>query len=529
MALVGLVLLIACANVANLMLARATARKREMAVRAALGAGRWRLVRQLLTESLLLALLGGAAGLLLALWGADWLSSLRLSLDAPITFDLSPDWRVFGFMLALALISSAAFGLVPAFRSLRLDLSVTLKEGGRTTEAGGGRRPLRHAVVVSQVAVSLLLLICSGLFLQSWRNARRTDLGFRTGNLLMLSADLRSQGYNKAGGERFYRQLLARARTLAGVRRAALAKDVPFGQSNSFVDLFLEGSVSAKQEAISVFYNVVGADYFSTMGIPLQQGRDFTEQDNESAPKVAIASRALARKLWLGQEALGQRLRVGKDGPWVQVVGLAGDAKYLFLSDEGRPFLYLPLAQNYRGGITLHVHTAGDPAALAQALREQVRALDPDLPVYGVKTMAVHLDGGVAFSLVRLAATLTGVFALLGLVLTSAGVYGVVSYAAAQRTHEIGIRMALGAQRSDVLRLVVGQGMLPAFIGIGIGLAAALALTRALSGLLLGVTPRDPSTFLAVSLFLTMVALTASYLPARRATRVDPMTALRYE
>jgi putative ABC transport system permease protein len=258
------------------------------------------------------------------------------------------------------------------------------------------------------------------------------------------------------------------------------------------------------------------------MGIPLQQGRDFTEQDNESAPKVAIASRALARKLWLGQEALGQRLRVGKDGPWVQVVGLAGDAKYLFLSDEGRPFLYLPLAQNYRGGITLHVHTAGDPAALAQALREQVRALDPDLPVYGVKTMAVHLDGGVAFSLVRLAATLTGVFALLGLVLTSAGVYGVVSYAAAQRTHEIGIRMALGAQRSDVLRLVVGQGMLPAFIGIGIGLAAALALTRALSGLLLGVTPRDPSTFLAVSLFLTMVALTASYLPARRATRVDP-------
>jgi predicted permease len=528
MTLTGLVLLIACVNVADLMLARAVARHREMALRAALGAGRWRLVRQLLTESLLLALLGGVVGLLLGLWGADWLASLRLSLDAPITFDWSPDWRVFAFMLALALVSSAASGVVPAIRSSRLDLSVTLKEGGRTTEAGG-RRPLRGAVVVCQVAVSLLLLICSGLFLRSWMTARRTDLGFRTSNLLMLSADLRSQGYDKAGGERFCRQLLDRVRTLAGVRRAALAKDIPFGQSNDFLELFLEGTVSAKQEAIGVFYNVVGTDYFATMGIPLQQGRDFTEQDNESAPKVAIVSRALARRLWPRQEALGKRVRVGKGGPWIQVVGLAGDTKYLLLSDESRPFLYLPLAQNYRGGITLHVHTAGDPAAFTQALREQVRALDSDLPVYGVKTMAVHLDGAVAFSLVRLAATLTGLFALLGLVLASGGVYGVVSYAAAQRTHEIGLRMALGAQGSDVLKLVVGQGMLPALIGIGVGLAGALALTRALSSLLLGVAPGDPFTFVAGSLFLTMVALAACYIPARRAARIEPVEALRYE
>ena len=355
------------------------------------------------------------------------------------------------------------------------------------------------------------------------------DLGFRTGNLLMLSADLRSQGYDQIRGQRFYQQLLDRVRTLAGVRRAALARDVPFGQSNNFVDLFLEGTVSARQEAIGVFYNVVGTDYFSTMGIPLQQGRDFAGQDNESAPRVAIASRALARRLWPGQEALGKRLRLGKDGPWVQVIGLAGDTKFLLLGDKARPFLYLPLAQNYRGAITLHVHTAGDPAALARVVREQARTLDPDLPVYNVKTMAVHLEGGVLFSLVRLAATLTGVFAVLGLMLTTGGVYGVVSYAVTRRTHEIGIRMALGAQRNEVLRLVVGQGMLPALIGIGIGLAAAFALTRALSTLLLGVTPGDPSTFLAVSLVLAIAALAASYIPARRAAKLDPMVALRYE
>ena len=534
MALVVLVLLIACANVANLMLAQATGRQKELAIRAAMGASRTKLIRLMLIEGILLAIVGGGGGLLLSLWAVDWLASIRISTDAPITFDLSPDWRVFVFALAIALVTGLISGLAPALQASRLNLNESLKEGGRTPTTGSSRHRLRNMLVVSQVAVSLLVLICAGLFVQSSKRAEQIDVGFRTDNLLMMSMDVGMQGYAPPKARQFYRQLVDRIKALPGVRSATTARDTPLGYNNHSEEILIEGRAPATEvDRTSSFYNVVGTEYFQTMGTSLLEGRDFTDKDDESAPHVAIVNGAMARRYWPGDNpvaaAIGNRFRVGHDGPLVQIVGVAKEGKYLFLGEDSRSFFYLPLAQNHRSEITLFVHSAGDPALLMSSIRDVVRESDSDLPLYDVKTMASHLRDGGAFLFVRLAAELAATFGFLGLILAIVGIYGVISYSVSQRRHEIGIRMALGAKTADVLRLVIGQGIGLTAVGVAIGLSAAFVLTRLMASLLYGVSATDATTFVAVPVLLTGVALAASFVPARRASKVDPMTALRCE
>ncbi|HSB07967.1 MAG TPA: ABC transporter permease [Blastocatellia bacterium] len=533
-ALVALVLLIACANVANLTLARATARQKEIAIRLALGASRARIIRLMLSESMVLSFLGGCGGLVLALWATDWLASIRVSTDAPVNFNLRPDWRVLAFSVLVALVAGLVSGVAPAFQTSRPNLNESLKEGGRGAGGGSTRHRIRNLLVVSQVAVSLLVLICAGLFTQSAKNAERIDLGFRTENLAMMSMDLGPQGYDKERGRQFYKQLAERVRALPGVSTVALARDTQLGYNNHTEEIVPEGRTPTPEEGrTSVFFNVVSPDYFETVGTSLLAGREFTERDNESAPGVAVVNEAMARRFWTGSDsidgALGKRFRVGRDGPNVQVVGVARDSKYVFLGEESRSFFYTPFAQRYRSDMTLFIHSAGDPASVIAAARQVVTDIDRDLPVYDAKTMTTHLRDGIALLFVRMGAKLAGGFGLLGLVLALVGIYGVVTYSVTQRTHEIGIRVALGANRSDVLKLVLGQGFILTLAGVAIGLAGALAVTRVMSSLLYGVSTTDPLTFALVPVLLTVVALAASFIPARRAMRVDPMIALRYE
>ncbi|HSE96713.1 MAG TPA: ABC transporter permease, partial [Blastocatellia bacterium] len=530
MGLVGLVLLIACANVANLMLARASTRQKEIAVRIALGATRFRLVRLLLIESLMLGVIGGGAGLLFAVWATDWFSSIKISADAPLRFQAAPDWNVFAFSFVLALLAGVISGLVPALHMTRPDLNEMLKEEGRSSTGSSGRQRMRSLLVISQVAVSLLVLICAGLFIKSAGNAEKMELGFQSDNLLMFSVDVGVQGYERARGEQFFKQLAERVNTLPGVESATMSRNVPFGYNNSLYDIFIEerGSTPEDQKE-SLFATVVGQRFFETLGVPIQQGRDFTENDNEAAPKVAIINRAMAEKLWPGSDALGRRFRLEKDGPQVQVIGVAGDWQYLFLGEEPRPFFFLPAAQNYRDDMTFYLKTNRDAAAVAAAARTAVRELDSEIPVYDVKTMHSHLRDGRALLFVRLGATLATVFGVLAMTLSVIGLYGVISYTVAQRTHEIGIRMALGAGYRDVLRLIISKGLVLTLAGLAIGIGAALAITRVMSSLLYGVSPTDLATFVIIPVALAAVSLLASYIPARRATRVDPMVALRRE
>jgi predicted permease len=533
-ALVALVLLIACANVANLTLARATARQKEIAIRSALGASRMRIIRLMLSESLVLSLLGGLGGLVLALWATDWLSSIRVSTDAPVNFDLHPDWRVLAFSVLAALIAGLVSGLAPAFQTSRPNLNEALKEGGRSAGSGSTRHRIRNVLVVSQIAVSLLVLICAGLFMQSAKNAEMIDFGFRTENLAMMSVDLGLQGYDKEKGKQFYKQLTERVKAMPGVSSVALARDTQLGYSNHTEEIVVESRTPTREEdRTNIFVNLVGPDYFQTVGTALLAGREFGELDNETAPAVAVINEAMARRFWTGADsidsALGKRFRLGREGPYAQVVGVARDSKYVFLGEESRAFFYIPFAQRYKSAMTLFIHSTGDPAGVIAGARQVVGDLDRDLPVYDAKTMTSHLRDGIALFFVRMGAKLAGAFGLLGLVLALVGIYGVVSYSVTQRTHEIGVRVALGANRSDVLKLVIGQGLLLTVCGVAIGMAAALAVTRVMSSLLYGVSTTDPLTFAFVPVLLTGVALAASFIPARRAMKVDPMVALRYE
>ena len=533
-ALVALVLLIACANVANLTLARATSRQKEIAIRSAVGASRIRIIRLMLSESLVLSVLGGTAGLILALWAIDWLSSIRVSIDAPVRFAINPDWRVLAFSVIVALVAGLVSGVAPAFQTSKTDLNESLKEGGRAAGSGASRHRFRNLLVVSQVAVSLLVLICAGLFMQSARNAEKIDLGFRTENLSMLTTDVGLQGYDKQKGKQFYEQLTERVKAMPGVSSVALARDTQLGYNNHTEEIVLEGrEATPEEDRINIFFNRVSPAYFQTVGTPLLAGRDFTERDNESAPQVVIINETMARRFWTGagqpESALGKRFRLRRDGPLVEVVGVARDSKYVFLGEDPRSFMYVPFAQGYRSQMTLFIHAAGDPAGLISAARQVVREMDGDLPVYDAKTMTTHLRDGIALLFIRLGAKLAAAFGLLGLVLALVGIYGVVSYSVAQRTHEIGIRVALGANRSDVLKLVLGQGMTLTIVGVAIGLAAALVATRVMSSLLYGVSTTDALTFVVVPVLLTGVALAASFIPARRAMKVDPMVALRCE
>jgi len=531
MLLVGLVLLISCANVANLILARANGRRKELATRTALGASRWRTMRQLLTESILLALGGGIAGLALARWAAWGLMSIQIPGDLPIKlFDLRLDWRIFTYSFLIALGTGLIAGLVPALQASRTDLADTLKAGGRSGGASTGHHRFRNALVVAQVAVSLLLLACAGFFIRSFQNSAREDMGFRVDHTLMASFDLVLQGYKEERGQQFYKQLRDRVKSLPGVRDAAVTAFIPMGYENSLENVFPEGEVSDSKRATEVsFVDMVQPSYFRAAGVPVIEGREFSETDTAASPKVAIINEAFAKKIWPGQDPIGKIFRRSKDGPPIQVVGLTRTGKYNFLYEPPMMYAYYPLAQRYRGVATLMVHTEDDPQRLAEAVREQVRILDPALPLYGVGTMEAHVQYGKPLLPARLGAMLVGAFGLLGLALASVGVYGVVSYSVSQRTQEIGIRTAMGAQRFDVLRMVLRQGMTMAGIGTLIGIVLAFLLFRGLHSMLYGVRSTDFVTMGSVSALLLAVAFVASYVPALRATRVDPVVALRQE
>ncbi|MBM3880881.1 MAG: ABC transporter permease, partial [Verrucomicrobia bacterium] len=533
MVLVGLVLLIACANVANLMFSRALVRQREMGIRTALGATRWRLTRQLLTESVVLALLAGGVGTLVASWGAAALAGFNPAGDIPVRTDQAWGWRTFVFTGVISLVAGVVTGIVPALRATRLDVQTILKEGGHAPSSCG-RHLFRSGLVIGQVALCLVVLSAGGLFLESLRQAARFDLGFRTDRLLMASLDLGLQGYEDPRGRQFLEQLTERLEALPGVEAAAVAGVVPFDYGVRMADLGAEGQISegtpGKDGYQAVAFNPIGVGYLKTTGLTLLRGRDFNTSDHAAAPKVALINQVLAQKFWPDQDPLGKRFRFDRGGEFTEVVGVVRDGKYVMIGEEPRPYVYIPLDQRYSSPATVHVRTTGDPLTLVPTLRQVLAELDPHLPIYNVRTMTEHLrNSALAMMPLRMGATLAGVQGILGLLLAVMGIYGVVSYAVSQRTREIGVRIALGAKSSDVLRLVVREGFNLTLIGLGIGWVLSIGLAYAIGRLLHGLTPVSLPVLAAVLALLTGVALLACYVPARRATRVDPMMALRYE
>jgi putative ABC transport system permease protein len=531
-AAVAAVLLIACLNVANLLLVRMAARDREPAVRAALGAGRGRLVRQVLTESALLSLGGGLLGLLLAAWGVRALVALGGD-KIPRAGAIGVDWKVVAFTLAVALLTGLACGLIPALQSSGSHLQEALKEGGRAVAGGARGRFARQALVLAEVAIALVLLVAAGLLIKSFARLHAVDPGFRTQGVLTL--DVAPPELKYKGDARllaFYRELLARLERLPGVDHAGSVYPLPMG-SDGMVLIYAAGDrpFPRLQDAPSATVRWVSPGYFQALGVPLDKGRVFTAQDTERTVPVAVINRRLARKLWPGGDALDKRLALGdprqKDAQWMTVVGVVGDVRQQSLGKDPGDEIYTAQLQAPLATATLVVHTPGDPRALAGPVRQAVAALDRDLPIAQVRTMEDVVAASLAPN--RFDAVLLGLFAGLALALAAVGVYGVVSYTVSQRTHEIGIRMALGAQGEDVLGLVLGQGMALVGLGLALGLAAALAATRELASLVYGVSTRDPWTFASVAAALAAVALAANLLPARRATRVDPLVALRQE
>ena len=530
--LAALVLLLACMNVANILLVRATTRQREIAIRAALGASRARLIRLLLTESIVLALFGGAGGLLLGQWASGAIASLLPESKFPVRLDFSFDWRVFAYALAAALLTGTLMGMWPAWRARRADVNGVLRGGtGRSDTAGVSRHRVRSVLVVAQVAASLVLLIVAGLFARSLLRAQHANLGFDPDNVLNVILDPKEVGYDEARTKHFYRDLEARVRALPGVQSASLAFSVPMGHVNDGSSIYVEGRMLASGEQPSVVvYNRVDMPYFDTMRVPLLRGRAFRENDDEEAPLVAIVNQTMAHQFWPNEDPIGKRFSLkSATGPFAEIVGVAADGKYVFIGWDRQPYFYVPLAQNYTPYRALQLRSSVPPETLMTQVQSGVRALDPTMPISDVQTMRQSLSGGNGFFVFRIGAILAAAMGFLGLTLAVVGVYGVVSFAASQRTREIGIRIALGADRRDILRLVVRQGLVLVMGGVLSGVMLAWALTRSMATLLIGVSPTDALTFVTATLLLGAIGLWASYAPARRAMRVDPMITLRYE
>jgi predicted permease len=526
----ALVLLLACTNIANILMARASVRQREMAIRAALGGARSRLIRQMLTETILIALFGGFAGVLLGVWLSHLMGFFHLS-GFPIRLGFGFDWRVFAYALATVLFTAVFAGLSPALRATRADVNTVLHQGGRADAAGSVRHKVRGDLMAAQVAGSLTLLIVAGLFVRSLLAVEHMDLGFDPNHLLNVRLDPSLNNYSETETNDFYRSLEARIRSLPAVQSASLASSVPVEYADGKQPVYIEGRpVPAGQRAPGVLFNNVDSTYFETLRTPLLFGRAFSDADDQSSQRVSIVNETMARHFWPGQSPLGKRFSLVSDaGPFIEIVGVARNGKYRNVTEDPQPYLYLPLAQNFTAERVLQIRSSIPSELLISEVQREILALDRNAVIEDIQTMKQSLNGALGYFIYRLGASLAAGMGLLGLLLAVVGVYGVVSYAATQRTQELGVRMALGASPRQILALLLRQGAQLVAAGLLFGLAGAWLLTRVMTHMLVGVSPSDPLTYLSVAALLSFVTLLACWIPARRAMRVDPMVALRYE
>ena len=528
MVIVGLVLLIACANVANLLLARAAVRQKEIAVRLTIGASRWRLIRQLLTESVLLAILGGSVGVAFAYWGKDLLLLLRPWGGGELALDLKLDVRVLGFTIAVSLATGLLFGLAPALRATRVDLTPALKDNSRSV-VGGSRSLLNKSLIVVQVAVSLVLVVGAGLFVRTLRNLENVDVGFNRENLLLFSIDPGLSGYDNTQIAQLYRRITERLEAVPGVRSATMSMVPLLSGMARTSGVSVEGHTSQDGESGDAKVNNVGTSFFETMEIPILLGRGLSQRDDELAPKIAVVNQMMARKYFGDDNPIGGRFGFG--GPptagQIEIIGVARDASYTGLRDQTEPTVYLPYLQSPPRWATFVVRTSGNIASMSSSIRDAVREVDSNLPLFAMKTQSQQIDESLVQE--RLFASLSSFFGALALALACIGLYGVMSYGVARRTNEIGVRMALGATGSRVTRMVMRETMLVVLIGVVIGFGTAMATTRLVASMLFGIEPTDLGTILFAVLLMIAVAALAGYIPARRASKVDPIIALRYE
>jgi predicted permease len=527
MAIAGVVLLLACANVANLMLVRSVSRRREIAIRMSLGATRWRLVRQLLAESLVLSFAGGAVAMLLTLWTSGSMMRLMPTVDFPVLLNVQADRTVLIATAAISLLTGIVFGTLPAWRASGEAPGTVLKDESGSSSGTRGMGRLASGLVVAQISLSLLLLVCAGLFIRSFLSAQQIDPGFNPRSVFLASLDLFSAGYTEETGIAFDHQLMTKIAALPGVQSVALTSRVPLGLGGGSTSVKPQGYVEQANESMEVQVGIVSPNFLKTMQIPLLSGREFTDQDTKKTQRVAVVNQDFVDRYWPHQQAIGKQVKSDLTNEFFTVVGVTRNFKVNTLNEAPTPLIYLPIYQVYRPGLMITARTSGDPLSYASSVKRAVQELNAELMIYDPTTLEIREQ--LASFVQRLAGTFVGAFGVLALVLAAVGIYGVTSYTTRQRTHEIGIRMALGAARNDILKLVLGQGLRLTLIGVGLGLALSFALTRFLSSQLLGVTSTDLVTFAGVAFLLCAVAMVACYIPARRAIHVDPLIALRYE